>query len=162
MQPVREGHQYIVGSTNNEICPILACLAYITVRGSSPGPFFCLEDGSPLTKVMFVSQVRGILSQAGLDASLYAGHSFRMGASTSAAQAGTEDSVIKAMGHRSSASFLLYVCTPRQQLGRYSCVCVCVCVFICMYVCIMYVCTYVCMYVRTYVVRTYICMYVCF
>ena len=51
-----------VDSTNNEICLISARLAYITVRGSSPGPFFCLEDGSPLTKAMFVSQVRGISS----------------------------------------------------------------------------------------------------
>ena len=50
----RKGIDIFVGSNNNEICPILACLAYITVQGSSPGPFFCLEDGSPLTKAMFV------------------------------------------------------------------------------------------------------------
>ena len=89
-----KGINTFVGSTSNEICPILACLAYITVQGSSPGPFFCLEDGSPLTKAMFVSQVRGISSQAGLDASLYASHSFRRGAAMSAAQAHTVDSVI--------------------------------------------------------------------
>ena len=50
----RKGIDIFVGSTGNKICPILACLAYITVRGSSPGPFFCLEDVSPLTKTMFV------------------------------------------------------------------------------------------------------------
>ena len=57
------------------------------------------------------------MSDAGLDASLYSGHSFRIGAATSAAQAGIQDSIIQALGRWSSGAFLVYVRTQRSQLA---------------------------------------------
>ncbi len=99
----------------NELCPVAACMAYAVRRGSSPGPFFCNANGSPFSKAQFVSGVRRTLTFAGLDASKYSGHSFRIGAATSA---GIEDSVIKALGRWSSAAFLLYIRTPRQHLAQ--------------------------------------------
>ena len=89
-------------------------------RGPGQGPFFRCEDGTPLTKGAFVRKVKGLVTRAGLDANLYSGHSFRIGAATSAARAGIQDSTIQALGRWSSAAFLVYVRTPRDQLAGLS------------------------------------------
>ena len=115
-----KGIDVFIGRTDTKLCPITACLAFIARRGSSPGPFFCHEDGTPLTKMRFCTTVKQSLAQAGMDESLYSGHSFRIGAATSAALAGMEDSTIKALGRWSSAAFLVYVRTPRDQLAKFS------------------------------------------
>ena len=114
------GADIYIGKTSDEICPVAACLSYMQLRGHQAGPFFCFRKNIPLTKGTFVAHVRKALTQAGLDASLYSGHSFCIGAATSAAQAGVEDSVIKALGRWSSAAFLLYIRTPREKLTHFS------------------------------------------
>ena len=55
--------------------------------GQSGGPLFQHSDGRPLTKAAFVDQVRKTLALAGVDERNYAGHSFRIGAATTAAAA---------------------------------------------------------------------------
>ncbi len=115
-----KGVDVFVGRTGTVLCPVTACLAFISQRGSTAGPFFRFKDGTPLTKSRFSTAIKQSLSQAGLDDSLYSGHSFRIGAPTSAAQAGIEDSTIKALGRWSSAAFLVYVRTPRHQLAQFS------------------------------------------
>ena len=77
-------------------------------------------SGGPLTKARFVSAIKSILTQSGMDDSLYSGHSFHIGATTTVAQAGISDSVIKALGRWSSAAFLVYVRTPEAQLAQCS------------------------------------------
>ena len=71
-----KGVDVLVGRTSSKVCPVVACLSYIAVRGPGAGPFFRFQDGSPLTKAAFVWQVSQILTVAGLQASLYGGHSF--------------------------------------------------------------------------------------
>ena len=56
-----------------------------------------------------VAKVREVLEEAGLDPRKYAGHSFRIGAMTTAAARGVEDSVIKTLGQWQSSAYLLYV-----------------------------------------------------
>jgi len=58
----------------------------------APGPLFILENGRLLSKTKFVDHVHQVLLSTGLPAHLYAGHSFRIGAATTAA--GIEDSTI--------------------------------------------------------------------
>ena len=53
------------------------------------------SDGAILTKLQFVTGIRAALQAIGLPAEQFAGHSFRIGAATTAAQAGIEDSVIQ-------------------------------------------------------------------
>ena len=107
-----------IGQTGSPLCPVRAVLAYIASRQDAPGPFFRDVRGRPLSKSFFVREVRKVLTQLGFQADQFAGHSFRIGAATVAAQAGIEDSTIQALGRWSSAAFLLYIRTPREHLAQ--------------------------------------------
>ena len=71
-----------------------AILSYTVMRGTKPGPFFVLSDGKYLTRDRLVKVIRDGLSSAGINSADYAGHSFRIGAATTAAQRGIQDSTI--------------------------------------------------------------------
>ena len=114
------GADIILGRTNTDICPVAALLGYISTRGDRPGPFFMDSSAKPLVTSSFIAEVRKILVVLGLPQDHYAGHSFRIGAATSAALAGMEDSSIQLMGRWQSAAFLRYVRTPPEQLARLS------------------------------------------
>ena len=60
--------------------------------------------------------MREVLQKVGIDCSKYSGHSFRIGAATTAAAVGIQDSLIKTMGRWESVAYQLYVRTPRDQL----------------------------------------------
>ena len=69
-------------------------LAYLAIRLHKSGPLFIFSDGHPLTRSGSISQLRGVLSDAGIDNTHYTGHSFRIGAASTAAAKGIEDSKI--------------------------------------------------------------------
>ena len=115
-----KGVDIYIGKTNCPLCSVVAVLAYMASRGPSAGPFFKLANGHPLTKSGFTNKVRAGLQAVGLPESDFAGHSFRIGAATAAACAGIEDSMIQTLGRWSSAAFLSYIRTPREQLARFS------------------------------------------
>ena len=86
--PFRKGVDVVVGRTNNKLSPVAVMLAYVAIRGNNPGFLFKFQDGRPLTKSRFVESVRGALRAAGFDPKAYAGHSFRIGAATTASACG--------------------------------------------------------------------------
>ena len=106
----------VIGRSGNDLCPVSALLLYLARRGNKPGPLFIWKDGSPLSKSKFVTEVRRALSLANLPAASFAGHSFRIGAATTAATAGLEDSTIQTLGRWKSSSYLLYVCLEPCRL----------------------------------------------
>ena len=57
---------------------------------------------------------------AGIDTTRYVGHSFRIGAATTAAACGIQDSLIKTLGRWESAAYMLYVRTPVETLCHVS------------------------------------------
>ena len=118
--PFRQGVTICLGRTGQELCPVGALLSYIARRGLSPGPLFRYEGGQPLTYAALVGEVRTALQAAGLDPSQYAGHSFRVGAATSAAAAGVEDALIKILGRWKSSAYTGYVQIPRESLAGVS------------------------------------------
>lgn len=63
----------------------------------------------PLTKPELISVFRGILEVIEIPAANYAGHSFSIGAATSAALAGVEDSEIQQLDQWQNAAFLHYI-----------------------------------------------------
>ena len=103
-----------LGHTGDELCPVSAVLAFLAVRGSAPGPLFRWSDGRFLTKAAFTSTLREALSTLGYDASEYAGHSFRIGVATMAAERGIE---VKMLGRWDSSAYQLHVRASRQMLS---------------------------------------------
>ena len=96
--PFRQGVILYIGCTGSDLCPVMAVVRYMMVRGTKPGPFFIRRDGRYLTRDYFVTEVRTALAAAGLTAQNYAGHSFCIRAATTAAQQGLQDSLVKTLG----------------------------------------------------------------
>ena len=103
--------------THNELCPVAAVLSYLVHHPSGEGPLFQFRDGSPLTRARFVSEFRKALSSAGVQADGYTGHSFQIGAATTAAAKGIPDNMIKALGRWTSEAYQIYIRLPREQLA---------------------------------------------
>ena len=112
---LRKGVDIFLGKTENSLCPVAALLP-TTTRGQRARPLFMFQSGIFLTRENFVKEVRKTLRTAGLDDKLYSGHSFRIGAATTAALAGVEESTIKALGRWESAAYLAYLKIPRDSL----------------------------------------------
>ena len=109
-----------LGATGDTLCPVVAMLGYLTVRPTTPGPLFLFEDGSTLSRARLVQCLHEALSLAGLDYPSFSGHSFRIGAATTAASVGLSDALIKTLGCRRSSAYTLYIQTPQQRLTSVS------------------------------------------
>ena len=118
--PFRKGVRLSIGRTGTKLCPVAALLDFIASRGTVPGPLFTFQDGSFLSRPKFVELVRDALVKAGFDQQRYCGHIFRIGAATTAAKKGLEDSIIKTLGRWESVAYLQYVKIPREQLAGYA------------------------------------------
>ena len=118
--PFGAGVTIHLGRTHQPICPVAALLAYLAQRGCRPGPLFLCQNGSPLSRHRLMRHVRVVLDLHGIDSSNFTGHSFRIGAATTAALAGLEDSSIQALGRWRSAAFLRYIRTPTRVLAASS------------------------------------------
>lgn len=114
--PFRQGVTIYIGATGGQLCPVTAVLSYMVARGSGQGPLFLREDGRYLTRESFVVGVRAALTIAGLKANDYAGHSFRIGAATTAARCGLQDSLIKTLGRWESSAYTRYIRTAPETL----------------------------------------------
>ena len=114
--PFRQGVFIYIGKSHAAICPVAIITRYLAVRG----PLFLCADGSPLSRNTLVTKVRAALAQAGIDSQAYSGHSFRIGAATTAAKNGVEDSLIQILGRWQSSAYLRYVKLPREQLAAIS------------------------------------------
>ena len=112
--------ELFIGPTWTDLYPVAAMLGYLDVRGPDAGPLFIFAGGTGLTTSRFVANIRDALKTAGMDENRYNGHSFRIGAATTAAAKGINDSIIKTLGQWESAAYLQYVRIPHRQLTRYS------------------------------------------
>ena len=112
------GHTLCIGAaTGHRLCPVAALLSYLVVRPPLPGPLFVYQSGDPLSRPRLVQAVRSGLASAGLDLSRYNGHSFRIGAASTATAAGLPDSLIQTLGRWKSAAFLRYIRIPQDHLA---------------------------------------------
>ena len=107
------GVDVIVGQTDTPICPVAAVVTSRALLHHSAGV-------SSHKIMAIVQQVGAVRSSLGLQQDEYAGHSFRIGAATSAVLAGVEDSTIQTLGRWQRAAFLQFIRMPREQLPTIS------------------------------------------
>ena len=118
--PFRQGETIVIGKTNSPLCPISAKVAYLNSRplSSASGPLFTYVSGGLLTRKKLIRETRVLISMGGLDSREFAGHSFRIGAATTAASANLPPWLIKVLGRWSSDCFERYIKTPPSVLAQ--------------------------------------------
>ena len=99
---------------------VSAVLAYLAVSLTSPKPLFIFDDGNTLSRDGLVDLLRHALRAVGLDTSQY---SFQIGAATTAARAGIQDSFIQTIGHWKSSVFTSYIRATLQLFQPSSQIC---------------------------------------
>ncbi|XP_062836493.1 uncharacterized protein LOC134298886 isoform X1 [Anolis carolinensis] len=99
----------IQGLEPGRLCPVRALSEYLHIRRSSPGTLFIHKNGTPLSRYQFMAIFRSALTGLGLPAAEYGGHSFRIGAATTAAVGGVPVDIIKTMGRWKSAAYTSYI-----------------------------------------------------
>ena len=113
--PSRKGCFIFLGCGSFPLCPVVSLLNYLHLRGPGAGPLFVYRDGTPLSRSRLSSFLQTTLQSAGVPGK-FSGHSFRIGAATTAATRGVPDHLIKTMGRWSSEACLLYVRTPVETI----------------------------------------------
>ena len=115
--PFGRGVHVYLGRTGSVICPVATSLSFVAVCPSHlTGPLLRFLDGSTLTRTFLISAVKRALAAAGVNPSRYSGHSFRIGAATSAALTGMPDHTIKMLARWESSAYALYVWTLAEEL----------------------------------------------
>lgn len=110
-----EGAAIAVGRTSSATCPAVAYGAWIAAAGISEGAVFRGVDrhgrlGRRLSTDAIAEIVQRRAAVAGLEASIFSGHSMRAGFATAAAMAGIEERLImKQTRHRSATTVRRYI-----------------------------------------------------
>ena len=120
--PFRSSTTITIGSTSGTICPVRALKTYLSRTAMDHvGPLFCYSNGTPLSRSQFTKELRALLAHgAGINTVDYAGHSFRIGAATTAASKGLPHWLIQTLGRWSSDCYLRYIRTPAYVLADVS------------------------------------------
>jgi len=116
--PFCKGIRLCLGNTDSDVCPLKAILPYMVTRGTKLGPFFLTTDNKPLTCQRFHTSLSNLLDKIGLPARDYNIHSFRIGAATTAKDAGVSDTHIQMIGRWQSSAYQRYIQTSPSQLAK--------------------------------------------
>ena len=113
--PFRKGCFIFLGRGSFPLCPVVSLTNYLHLRGPGTGPLFIYQNGTPLSRSQLSSFLQTTLQSAGIPGK-FSGHSFRIGAATTAARKGLPDHLINTMGLWSSEAYLLCVRTPVETI----------------------------------------------
>ncbi len=116
------GHYIHLGRTSSIVCPVAAMLGYLSHRPTlgTQTNLFIFENGDPLTRPKLVSHLRQAITLVGLDPKAFSGHSFRIGAASTAAAVGLNDSTIQQAGRWKSNTFRTYIRKQATQQAAIS------------------------------------------
>ena len=111
----RNGHKLVISCSPSPVCAVSAMRSYF-LAARPQGPLFSFQSGRFLTRSAVVNLLRDATRLAGLPYESLKGHSFRIGAASTAAAAGLPDWLIKVLGRWSSDCYQLYIRTPHNVL----------------------------------------------
>ena len=116
----RRGVQISIYSSDQHFCPVKIMLDYIKVRKCAGAveadPLLVTANGFILSRSVFISYIRAILSSLGYDSSKFHGHSIRKGSASSAGKANIPDHLIKTLGRWSSDCYTRYIHTDEATI----------------------------------------------
>ena len=107
-----QGQQFSLTVTQGveaHTCPVQALRHYLKVRGTTQGLLFQYPSGMPVLRADFNNVLRRALVFNNISPSTFKGHSFRIGAATTAAALGLSDSQIRQLGRWKSDAFKKYI-----------------------------------------------------
>ena len=117
----RKGVWVPLACSRGPVCAVKALTAFLRRRPrgleSSFKPLFIHQDGRPMLADWFSRRLQRVCSRHGFLGRV-SSHSLRIGAATSAAQAGIPDHVIKELGRWSSECFKTYIRIDPDVLER--------------------------------------------
>lgn len=99
----------ISSGSSEFLCPVYTLHQYLQLFRHKDGPLFQFLDSSTVTYSYFCKVLQSVLKFIKLDPSVYKGHSFRIGAATSAAARGVPEHIIQKMGRWKSDAVKHYV-----------------------------------------------------
>ncbi|CAC5382865.1 unnamed protein product [Mytilus coruscus] len=121
--PFRQGVNITIYK-NDTFKPVDTMRRYLSLRhntGALPKSPLFVEDelqSSPLSSETVITSLRQLLDTLGYNTVKFCGHSFRIGAATSAAACGVEDHIIQTLGRWSSDCYIRYIQTDAEVLRR--------------------------------------------
>ena len=96
---VRGSCSIIIARTRSHFCPYKSMVKYIRLRSSpDSSPLFLTPSNNPMSQNWFMQHLRKVLQQCNLPSHQFSGHSFRIGAATSAAMQGISSAFSPANG----------------------------------------------------------------
>ena len=95
-----------------------ALLRYMALQGNAQGSLFFYDDSTSLSRNRLVQVVQKALTEAGRDCTGFTGHSFRIGAATTAKARGLDDFTVKALGRWKRTAFESYIRIPGSSLAE--------------------------------------------
>ena len=108
--PYRQGCSLLIAPSQRSVCAIRALRKYLSVcPGTGSTPLYVYKSGLYLIRANVTTVLRTLLQRLGVPTELYASHSFRIGAATTAAEAGLPPWLIQTLGRWSSNCFTLYI-----------------------------------------------------
>jgi len=115
-------------ATDTPFCPIRLLRRYLQCRrarfshtSSASTPLFIMPSGRALTRSTLLSRFRQILRALGVNPVLYSGHSFRIGAASTAAAAGVPTYLIQILGRWTSDAYRRYLSIPDSSFAHAFC-----------------------------------------
>ena len=109
----------LIAPSHHSVCTVRALRKYLALRlTSGTSALYVFQSGNYLTRTKVTTIIRTLLQRLGISSELYASHSFRISAATSAAEAGLPPWLIQTLGRWSSNCYTLYIRTPPSVLQK--------------------------------------------
>ncbi|CAC5391515.1 unnamed protein product [Mytilus coruscus] len=121
--PFRMGVDIQLHKLNHDSCPFKALHDYLIVRKTmfkfqNNSALFIDESGKALEREFFISKLKHLLGICGYNPQSFNGHSFRIGAATTAGKSNIEDHLIKTLGRWNSNSYCRYIRTSKNVIKK--------------------------------------------